>query len=95
MRKTGSPSRLVVAIKRDGYADQAVPGQAAALIDRVAIGGNDDVAIKDQPSGAFLAHFHRAVGGEADDIAVRLHNRFGMPSANPKRACSAICRRSP
>src|SRR3546814_11706163 len=61
----------------DGNGDMAVERQLAPLVDRLALGGKDDVAVEDQPPGANalddLWHTRR----EPHEIAIFLHQRVG------------------
>src|SRR3546814_3006994 len=73
----------------DGNGDMAVERQLAPLVDRLALGGKDDVAVEDQPPGANalddLWHTRR----EPHEIAIFLHQRVGNADRKSTRLNSS------
>src|SRR3546814_5083169 len=63
--------------KDDGNGDMAIERQLAPFVDRLPLGGQDDVAVEDQPPGANalddLGHTRR----KPHQVAIFLHQRVG------------------
>ena len=76
-RTSGVADEAAVGVDRQRDRDDPVDGNLAPLVDRRAVGGQDDVAVEHQPPDARLADLLRALGREADDVAILLDDRLG------------------
>src|ERR1700712_5135675 len=68
----GGAAKLAVGTDGDRDRNDAVDRNPAAFVDRDALGCKDDVAVEQQPPGAFVADDLWTIGRKADDVAVRL-----------------------
>src|SRR5687768_11315390 len=67
----------VLGVQRQCHRNDSEAGDLAPLVHRCPVGGEDDVAVEDQPSDPLLAELDRPVRSEPDDVSILLEDALG------------------